>query len=478
MSKTARKLFKQSTSRRSDGFESGLSSAPVSDDDGYNSEGSVLSLDDYSPPGTPTGVEIDYAEELNQQLDALLEKRASTREAALATLIQLLGTHYLPEELDAVADTALDYLLRCVKRDKAVAENVLAAKALSLYFITLGPGHESRYAELAATALPLLTKPKADRSDAVRAALSESLTAGCFVTGTPDDAATLITAIATTSLATYRHMLSRATTSSATAAAAAALSATSGVAKVTHHATASTAATALPGARLLPPLLAHLGALCTVAGRTAAVHVAAIEHAPTYVRLLSSPAVSSEAKVLAAENVALFHEVGALGSTDVEESTTEGDEEESHHPLIERIATVLGDVMGGAGTETSVKAIAQRDRKSQRAAFRDVLSYLDSDVAPSLKLKFRKENVVLSTWCQLRQLYLFRTILGAQVHVHFLRNPLMRDVFGFTADLDAGLSKQERRFVHHPSSEASRAKTMHLAKQRQVRASKITHFED
>ncbi|ORZ33087.1 interferon-related developmental regulator-domain-containing protein [Catenaria anguillulae PL171] len=512
MSKTARRLFKRGNA--GSGYNS---SAPASDAE-FESDsdaGSVLSIDDYvypfpdTPPGGNSdnegdddsssgsgGAHRDLGHDLRAALDGLLEKRASTREDHLAKIIRLLGNHYMAAELDSLVDTALDALVRCAKKEKSQTENIAAAKALGIYFVTIGPGHESRYTEVVDTLLPLVTKLTAGRPEPVRCALSDLVTLACFTTGSADHTSTLLTTFADLAASTFRKLVQANEASAGNAAlkaAQAAVSATSGEAKVTIK--SQQGIEKLPGGKLLPVLLADLGVLCTVA-RPGAVRSVAGALGEMLLKVLGCTCVSAETKILAAENVAMLVEVGALdrpdddndhgnatSNTPASPSSIKADETVTADPatIVTRAIRMLTDLTSSSSTSsdlaTSVKSTNQRDRKSQRAAFRDVLAYLESETPPHLKLKFRKEQVVLNTWAQLRQLYMFRAALGQSVHVHFLLNPLLRDVFDFHFTEDAGLSKAERKAMYNPSSEYARQRTQMLAKQRRVRASKIGQFD-
>ncbi|KAI9176112.1 Interferon- developmental regulator 1 [Blastocladiella emersonii ATCC 22665] len=458
MSKTARRLFKNQ------GRASAAASDAEFESDGYLSDGSVLSIDD--SPGTPPGVEIDMAEELRTALDGLLEKRASTREDALEKLIRLLGNHYLADEVDPLLDTVQDYVLKAARRDKSAAENTLAAKALGLYFLTIGPDHESRFVDVRDALLDLITKTTAGRSEPVRAALVDVLTLACFVAGSTEHTRDLLLALDELAAGTFKFLCARAEASGSAAAAAAAAaqaSSTSGVAK-TRLATAGSASNTLTGARFLPNLLACIGVLASTAPRSV-MDTVVTRSLPVYLQILESGVIGAETKILAAENLAIFVECGALAS--------DAPELEPATALLQALTGNGGSASGAGLDVASVKSVAQRDRKAQRAAFRDVLAFLDAGDAPHLKLKFRKENVVLQTWAHLRQLYLIRASLGAAVHVHFLRNPLLRDIFGFSLAEDAGLSRAERRALYSQSGEIARSRTQHLQKQRSIRANKI-----
>ncbi|KAJ1936447.1 hypothetical protein EC988_008193, partial [Linderina pennispora] len=65
-------------------------------------------------------------------LDAMSEKRVSTREKALATIVRLFSHKYVGEELDNSRMSYLDSFKRSVKSTKSERESTLAARAIAL----------------------------------------------------------------------------------------------------------------------------------------------------------------------------------------------------------------------------------------------------------------------------------------------------------------------------------------------------------
>ena len=83
------------------------------------------------------------------------EKRAATREKALAGLVQYLRASYRYEECDSWKETLAERLAACVKKGKA-KEVTLACTAAALMVATLGQSSDGFTEQLVEEFLPLL----------------------------------------------------------------------------------------------------------------------------------------------------------------------------------------------------------------------------------------------------------------------------------------------------------------------------------
>lgn len=94
----------------------------------------------------------------------------------------------------------------------------------------------------------------------------------------------------------------------------------------------------------------------------------------------------------------------------------------------------------------SHKYRAKKDRKQQRATFRDILQFIEviflsyyftisyqivsqSDNVPELQVKFGKEVLVLDTWARRIQYETLCNILGPSINAHLSENELLRAIF-------------------------------------------------
>ncbi|XP_057655175.1 interferon-related developmental regulator 2 isoform X2 [Diorhabda carinulata] len=77
----------------------------------------------------------------------------------------------------------------------------------------------------------------------------------------------------------------------------------------------------------------------------------------------------------------------------------------------------------------SHKYRAKKDRKQQRATFRDILQFIENDVVPELQIKFGKETLMLDSWVRRKQYEMLCNILGPSINVHLTDNDLLREIF-------------------------------------------------
>lgn len=105
----------------------------------------------------------------------------------------------------------------------------------------------------------------------------------------------------------------------------------------------------------------------------------------------------------------------------------------------------------------SQKFRAKRDRKTQRASFRDVLRYVENDELPETTVRFGSygERLELDSWADHA---LYAALLGATgpgMTSHLACNEFMRDVLGMEAPrrseleeaVDVKRSRQQRQMV-------------------------------
>ncbi|CAG9856200.1 unnamed protein product [Phyllotreta striolata] len=126
--------------------------------------------------------------------------------------------------------------------------------------------------------------------------------------------------------------------------------------------------------------------------------------------LLESPHL--DVRMAAGESLALIYELGR------EENANFEDE----------FAVEIAETLKQLATD-SHKYRAKKDRKQQRATFRDILQFFEDDVVPELSIKFAKETLVLDTWCRRKQYETLCAILGPSINIHLSDNDLVRDIF-------------------------------------------------
>lgn len=123
----------------------------------------------------------------------------------------------------------------------------------------------------------------------------------------------------------------------------------------------------------------------------------------------------------------------------------------------------------------SHKFRAKRDRKTQRATFRDVLHYIEEDTSPEINVRFGRESVCLDSWALHHQYTSFCNVMGPGINNHLADNEFVRDVMQLGARLTEmeglqKLTKAEKRFYN---AESFKARTKARSKNRDKRSAVV-----
>lgn len=129
--------------------------------------------------------------------------------------------------------------------------------------------------------------------------------------------------------------------------------------------------------------------------------------------LLESPHL--DVRLSAGEALAVIFELGRDFSCDYEQNW----------------ALDLVEVLKDLATDSN-KYRAKKDRKQQRANFRDILRYIEEDVVPEMHVKFGgsgQEILYLEGWCARTQYNACCRLLGPGINIHLAENQLLREIF-------------------------------------------------
>ncbi|XP_030381218.1 interferon-related developmental regulator 2 [Scaptodrosophila lebanonensis] len=180
-----------------------------------------------------------------------------------------------------------------------------------------------------------------------------------------------------------------------------------------------------------------------------------------FLGLLQSPHL--EVRMAAGETIALILESGRAHDEDfLEEHIGE---------LCEAVKQLATD---------SHKYRAKRDRKAQRATFRDVLRYLEEDISPEINIRFGTECLTLDSWSIHHQYSALCTVMGPGMTSQLQDNEFIRDIFQLGAKLtNTGINgnaklkptKLERHLVN---AAAFKARSISRGKNRDKRSAVVT----
>lgn len=125
-----------------------------------------------------------------------------------------------------------------------------------------------------------------------------------------------------------------------------------------------------------------------------------------------------ELRMTAGEAIAVLHELAREGDEDFQPKNADD--------LWDKLNVLAKD---------GQKFRGKKERKCQRATFRDVLKAVEDRDAPHVSVRFGGERLEIDSWSRKRQYDAFCSVLGPGLNVHLSENMLLRDVFELGAPL-------------------------------------------
>ncbi|KAK4875162.1 hypothetical protein RN001_011584 [Aquatica leii] len=171
-------------------------------------------------------------------------------------------------------------------------------------------------------------------------------------------------------------------------------------------------------------------------------------------QLLTSPHL--EVRLSAGEALAIVFELGR----------------DYHEDFAEDFIPGLVDTLRQLATD-SHKYRAKKDRKQQRATFRDILHYIEDDNLPDLQIRFGQEVLILDSWTRRKQYYAICHTLGSGLNMNLAENELLRDIFQLGSKLlmnESPVIKQTKLERHLLNAAAFKARTISRSKNRDKRS--------
>lgn len=344
------------------------------------------------------------------------EKSQQTRITALQAMLEVFMHNCLYDFLDERRVTIMDIIEKSLKRGKG-QEQAIGARMAALLLIQL-QGDE----DIAKTLSPLLNHIALDKSASSEARSKSCLSLALmqFLSGEDNVGDTIILCQMFEGIFSGSYLKGDSTPSSATQDAA------------TLHAAALGSWALL--LTLIPP-----------SDVVSLIQTKQIGSFKNLMGLLQSQHL--DVRTTAGEAIALLMECGRIH-----------DEE-----FLEEYIDDLIEITKQLSTD-SQKFRAKRDRKQQRATFRDVLHYIEDETLPDIQVQvgsgISKETLTLDSWTLNHQYNTICNALGSGMNFHLYENDLMRDVFGMGERLDSTqissvkLSKTEKKAIQAASFKA------------------------
>ena len=409
----------------------------ASDDELSNDGASVYSYQsDTAPADVEETVDANvvekYEEKLMQAIENASEKSQQTRVQSLQVMNEIFMHHCMHDYVEERRVTIMDIIEKSLKRGKG-QEQALAAKMAALLLIQL-QGDE----EVVKTLAPLLQHVALDKSATTDARAKSCLSLALLHFLGGDDVGDLIILCQM-----YEGIFSG-----------------SYLKGDKSPSTANSDAGTLHAAAL-----GAWGLLLTLIPSGDVVSLIETKQILASFRslmgLLQSPHL--DVRMMAGETIALLMESGR-----------DHDEE-----FLEEYISELVETTKLLATD-SQKFRAKRDRKQQRATFRDVLHYIEDGVPPEIMIQVgtgvTKEQLILDSWAINHQYNSICSALGSGMNIHLLENEFLREIFGMGVRVDASqvtikkLSKNEKRAIQAASF---KARTITRGKNRDKRSAVV-----
>jgi len=379
----------------------------------------------------------DYEEKIDKCLDGLLEKGFKEREAALNLLKKMFLSKYLIDMLDNKRYTLTDGLLKCLKRGKS-NEQILACEVMMLTLIEIGILSEDVSSFLSDTKQILTEHMDDEKCDAdVRAACAKVYALTVFINNDPSyDNVGVLNKLETIFALSY-------------------CKGDGSVRNFTpkvydlHSSTLSSWSMLL----CIMPL-----SYVTKATQKHLVHLT---------ELLKS--LDVDLRIAAGETIALLFELA--------QCDPQGDlkcfEDES---LFDTLKALMND---------SAKHRSKKEKKQQRASFRDILKTIEDGEFDSQTIKFGSEKLYIDNWVRRKQYDAFREILCTGMNVHLQQNEFIREMFDLGAPIlaseasrrsvAAGMTRHQRTQFN---KEQFRNKTKFMNKRREIKENQAGQTEE
>ncbi|XP_058444575.1 interferon-related developmental regulator 2 [Malaya genurostris] len=395
-----------------------------SGNDTYNNNG------DAEPTEPGSGLE-KYEEKLLQAIENASDKSLQTRINAFQAINEILVHHYIPDFIEDRKMTLMDAIEKSIKKGKG-SEQAWAARIIPLLVIQLDGADDIN--GLIKVLKPVLLATAQDTAASYDARAKCCMALGLLNFLASDDPGDLLPMMKVfESIFSGSYLKGDSSPS------------TAGVDAATLH------SSALSAWALLLTLIPS-GDLVTLINSNNAL----IPSIKKLTGMLQSPHL--DVRMAAGETLALILESGRSHDEDFLNDEL--------NDLIEATQKLATDAH---------KYRAKRDRKVQRATFRDVHRYLEEDISPEISIKFGKETLLLDTWSLHHQYICLRNALGFGMNVHLAENGFLRDVLQLGAKMDdlernSKMAKAEKKFIN---AAAFKARSINRGKNRDKRSAVI-----
>ncbi|KAL9386047.1 hypothetical protein Peur_023057 [Populus x canadensis] len=423
-----------------------------SDDENSSVSSSSTARSDLMSVSGTDEVQVDKDSLLEQALDALYEKRGSTREKALAAIIDAFNTNLQHQFVEKKFATLLHLCLNSIKKGSS-KEMSLACHAIGLLALTVGSG-DNAHEILEESVIPISQALKSLSDSLKTVSLVECLAIVTFVGATKTEE-------------TERSMQI--------------------MWQLLHPKLGSNVvAVKLPAVVITAVVSAWAFILTTMDG--CSLNSKDWQEYISYFSTLLDKDDRS-VRIASGEALALIFETGSIEKFATENKTTpdgsvpEGNKSREGYTHILGLKSKILNQVRSLSAEAGGKGSAKKDLNSQRNLFKDVLEFLEDGYAPDISMKIGGDSLQTSTWSELIKLNFMKHFLGGGFIKHMQDNEFLQVVFGFTPKrkhllgVEHQMSSGEKRMFRSPNSIQNKARTQFLNKQRMLSKDRnVGHF--
>ncbi|OIV96363.1 hypothetical protein TanjilG_09790 [Lupinus angustifolius] len=424
-----------------------------SDDDSSVTSSSTARSDLMSLSGTED-VQFDQDSLLDQALDALDEKRSSTRENAFSSIIEAFNSNMQHQFVEKKFATLLHQCLASVKKGSKKAsskEIALAAHAIGCLALTVGCGNNAH--EIFEESIRPIDESLASKSDVSKMpSLLECLAIITFVGGNdPEETERSMDIM-------WRVILPK---------------------------LGSNVVSVKPSAPLITAVVSAWAFLLSTVSNLK-LNSKNWQNSISYLSTLLDKEDRS-VRIAAGEALALIFEIGVIDKYSAESrsaSVTTEEEIKPHESYI-FLQGLKGKVINqckSLAMEAGGKGSAKKDLNSQRNLFRDISDFFEYGYSPEISMKIGGDSLQTSSWSQMIQLNFIKHFLGGGFTKHMQENEFLHEVFDFTPKRKGlnnvhRMSDLEKRMFKSPNSALNKARTQLLDKQRMLtEGRKVGHY--
>ncbi|MQL92083.1 hypothetical protein Taro_024722 [Colocasia esculenta] len=353
--------------------------------------------------------------EVEMFLDALFEKRGSTREKALSGLMAAFESRVLLEFIENKSITMLHQCLNSIKRGSS-KEASLASRAIGLLAITVGCGSIAH--EIMEESIPQLYQALTSGSDSLKkSSVLDCLAIISFIGG--EDVVEKEKAMKII----WELILPK---------------------------SGSNVTLTKPNPVVLASAISAWSLILSTLNPWS-INSYNWQESISFLSILLDKDDRS-VRIAAGEAIALIFEIGRLDKFSREENSigeSDNADIKPPHGGFGYVEALKGKILNQArnlSAEAGGKGSAKNDLSTQRNAFQDIVALLETGSCPEHVLKILKncEPLVVSTWTQMMQLNFLRRFLGSGFLKHMQDNELLHDVFDYTPRKKESLSAKEK----------------------------------